>query len=443
MIDEYQFDNANAEGDKEAVIVPNPPTLVNKLSANETNNIKDKLNEVIDAVNSGGDSGTVTSVSGVADQITVANGTTTPVIGISSVFANSKANLSGGNSFTGVQNFANDIKLPVNSSVVLGNKFRWVYRSDLNGFSLTTEDVETGTIFIKDTDAKIGLHNTNPQSALDVLGSVRASANDGEDDTLTRNDDVVLRGGTVTGKPINGDLELSNEVSLKVRNANDNGYNSFIFSESFLGLSISDGIFVNNYNFSNAGLEVSSNNPDSKGILGDNLFNKQNDPNAFAQIGDIGTGWASYTSTAHTSGSPLVINSGVTATLPNNAGTVINNQLPIGVSSFYDSTTNKFTPQNDGDYYTVTIRFKALTTAPTAGYLDFGIDIGGALGVQFKETKIFAKGAGIEHNFSIVIPCYTGSTFIANGGLMKLTSGNGNMSVYDINFQFDRTHKAK
>lgn len=155
------------------------------------------------------------------------------------------------------------------------------------------------------------------------------------------------------------------------------------------------------------------------------------------------SGWASYTDTVYTSSSPFTINSGVTSTLPNNAGTVINTQLPSGVSSFYNSATSKFTPSNDGDYYTVTVRFKAQTTAPTAGYLDFGIDIGGALGVQFKETKIFAKGAGIEHNFSIVVPCYTGSTFIANGGLMKLTSGNGNMTVYDINFQFDRVHKAK
>lgn len=51
MIDYYEFDNANVGGDKEAVIVPNPPTLINKLSANETNNFKDKINEVIDAIN--------------------------------------------------------------------------------------------------------------------------------------------------------------------------------------------------------------------------------------------------------------------------------------------------------------------------------------------------------------------------------------------------------
>lgn len=47
----YTFDNANGLGNKEAVIVPNTPTLVNKLSANETNGIKDKINEIIPFVN--------------------------------------------------------------------------------------------------------------------------------------------------------------------------------------------------------------------------------------------------------------------------------------------------------------------------------------------------------------------------------------------------------
>lgn len=51
MIDYYDFDNANVDGDKEAVVIPNPPTLVNKLSAHETNGIRDKINELVDAVN--------------------------------------------------------------------------------------------------------------------------------------------------------------------------------------------------------------------------------------------------------------------------------------------------------------------------------------------------------------------------------------------------------
>ncbi len=54
MISLYEFDNANVDGDKEAVIVPNPPTLINKLSAHETNGIRDKINELVDFSNGGG-----------------------------------------------------------------------------------------------------------------------------------------------------------------------------------------------------------------------------------------------------------------------------------------------------------------------------------------------------------------------------------------------------
>ena len=54
MINYYDFDNANVDGDKEAVIVPNPPTLINKLSAHETNGIRDKINELVDVANAGG-----------------------------------------------------------------------------------------------------------------------------------------------------------------------------------------------------------------------------------------------------------------------------------------------------------------------------------------------------------------------------------------------------
>jgi hypothetical protein len=50
-ITHYEFDNANLSGDKEPVVPPNTPTQINKLSANETNNFRDKLNEVIDNVN--------------------------------------------------------------------------------------------------------------------------------------------------------------------------------------------------------------------------------------------------------------------------------------------------------------------------------------------------------------------------------------------------------
>jgi len=157
----------------------------------------------------------------------------------------------------------------------------------------------------------------------------------------------------------------------------------------------------------------------------------------------VKTGWASYKDTVYTLASPFTILDTTTEPIPNNAGTVLNSQLPNGITSFYNSATGKITPENDGDYYVTTIRLKAQTTAVMGGHLDFGIDIGGALGIIFKETVIFAKGANIEHNFAFVCPGYTAATFVANGGIPKLTAlGGGNVKVYDIEYQIDRTHEA-
>jgi len=299
--------------------------------------------------------------------------------------------------------------------------------------------------------------------------------------TKGQSDVFVPLSGTDSGSPISGDLELQNETSIfsgitDFQSSGDEfnvtGLRRNQFGrEIFVGINSGDNIFestqfvdVDNYstlknlgvNFFESGVNreykflndnflISSTNSSFKGFVGAQDYTPNLTPLAYPQkiYVDNKTGWAVYQDTAYTIGSPFTILTGVTSTLPNNAGTVINTQIPTGVTSYYDNATNKITPANNGDYYTTTIRFKATTTAPTAGYFDFGIDIGGALGVQFKETKIFAKGAGIEHNFSVVVPMYSGATFIANGGLVKITSGNGNMSVYDINYHVDLVHKAK
>jgi len=166
------------------------------------------------------------------------------------------------------------------------------------------------------------------------------------------------------------------------------------------------------------------------------------EPSELANVKDVmGLGWASYVDTAKTVGAPFTIAEGVTSTLPNNAGTVIDTYIPTGVTAFYDQATSKITPENVGDYYSFAIRFKAKNTN-IAGYFDFGIDIGGSLGIIFKETQLFLKGANTEQAFSITCNGYSLDTFIANGGLIKINAILGDLSIYDIQYQINRTYKA-
>lgn len=154
------------------------------------------------------------------------------------------------------------------------------------------------------------------------------------------------------------------------------------------------------------------------------------------------TGWAQYSDNVYTVGSPLVINSGTTTALTNNGATSITTQMPTGVTAFVNTANGKITPQNDGDFYLVDIRFKAKSSSVN-GVIDVGIDIGGAMGVIREHTVVLRKGIGVEQRVSLSFPVYSGATFVANGGQVKVTSVEGDTSIYDITFVVDRTHKAK
>jgi hypothetical protein len=152
-------------------------------------------------------------------------------------------------------------------------------------------------------------------------------------------------------------------------------------------------------------------------------------------------GWAVYRDDEHTSSSPLVISSGNTAELENNAAIVIDQYLPVGVTSFYNEALYKITPENVGDYYIITFRFIASVNS-NSGYFTFGIDIGGSLGVRFKELFVFPKGQNVAHDFSIDIPCYTLDTFVTNGGIPTIIADSGDLRIWDIELQVARISKG-
>lgn len=152
-------------------------------------------------------------------------------------------------------------------------------------------------------------------------------------------------------------------------------------------------------------------------------------------------GWASYRDTAYTSGAPFTITAGTSAYVPNNAGTVIDRYIQTDTASLYDSVNGIITPRNVGDYQIITVRFLATCTNPNTA-MDFGIDLGGAIGVAFRDSRVFPKGAGVEHAFSFACPCYSLDTFIANGGKVQLSPVGGDIDVYNIEYQIARVFSA-
>ena len=168
-------------------------------------------------------------------------------------------------------------------------------------------------------------------------------------------------------------------------------------------------------------------------------FTKVNDN--FTEVYNF-TGWQQITDTAYTSGSPLSIASGVTGKLLTGTVTKIDTQLPTGVTTFWNETTDKLIAVNNGDAFTLSLRFKAKMNVAN-GIADVGINIGGSLNVISQETLIFSKGSGTEQRFDIDLSYFTGTTFVSNGGDIEVTPINGDIEIYDIVLVIIRTHKGR
>lgn len=156
------------------------------------------------------------------------------------------------------------------------------------------------------------------------------------------------------------------------------------------------------------------------------------------------TGWAVYVDSLHTSASPQTIAEGATAVLSNNSNTVINSQIPTdAVSPLWNAATGKFVPIKENDYYTWIVRFKAKNTQSQGAYVNVGIDIGGAFGTIFPESHLFIRGANVEQDFNIEMSGYSGSTFMANGGIPKITSVAGTTTIYAKEYHIVRHHAGR
>lgn len=167
-------------------------------------------------------------------------------------------------------------------------------------------------------------------------------------------------------------------------------------------------------------------------------------PDEVQSIINSNTGWASYSDSAHTSVSPLVVTEGNTAVITNNAANIINSQIPTGVSSFYDNASNKITPERSGDAYMLRVDFSAFTSSQS-GLATLELDIGAPQNEILRRGFTFPKGTGLANSIELSTSSliYTLDTFLTNGGSIEIRSDTGTTSIYDVTFLISRVHKAR
>lgn len=151
------------------------------------------------------------------------------------------------------------------------------------------------------------------------------------------------------------------------------------------------------------------------------------------------TGWASYTDTTHTSGSPQALTASTRAQWSNDAGTTLNEYRP-GNTELWDS--NEIKPSNVGEAYTIRVDF-VIQPAQTNGVLTLDLDIGsdpfGASSIVIMtDTLPLSKGTAaqkISRSFTV----YCLATFLANGGAIGIECDK-NADIYDKVITIVRIH---
>ena len=152
-------------------------------------------------------------------------------------------------------------------------------------------------------------------------------------------------------------------------------------------------------------------------------------------------GWEQITDTQYISTNKLAIAKNARTLLPNNAGAIINSQLPLDVTTFWNNVTNKFEPDRVGDFYSLRLSFITSANKNNAqGTVE--LDIGGAQGVIWSQDIFYTKGANTDISVAKTIPAYTLATFVNNGGEFYITVSEA-AQVYDISLVVYRSYRGR
>lgn len=157
------------------------------------------------------------------------------------------------------------------------------------------------------------------------------------------------------------------------------------------------------------------------------------------------TGWAQYTDTQYTAGSPFSVTANTDTIVPNNAGNTLDSQKPSDITTFYDGTV--ITGRN-GDGLLLTIDFIVVPTNANTTFIEVWLDITGGTGTPlnlanlYRTSFSFPKGTGVSRAVNLTAAAYTLNTWQTNGAVVKVRA-NGACDIYEARYITHRTHKAK
>ena len=144
------------------------------------------------------------------------------------------------------------------------------------------------------------------------------------------------------------------------------------------------------------------------------------------------TGWGSYKDTIYTQANKFSIAQNTQVVVPNNGATKIENQLPTGVTTLYNTSNQKITPVNATSLYGVRVRFKVVNSGTTTDFISVSLEKA-TTDVPFTDDKVLRADVSPQ-SIDINTIVYSDDTALSNGFTVRLKSGASAIQIYDVEF---------
>ena len=146
-------------------------------------------------------------------------------------------------------------------------------------------------------------------------------------------------------------------------------------------------------------------------------------------------GWGSYKDGQYTDASPFSISANTTVIIPNNSGTTISNAMPVNVTTFYDSTTQKCLMTDVNGFYAVRVRFK-VAASNSADRIQIVFSKNTTENPYIEDRTLRGDNLIQDMNFSTYV--YGDTPLSSNGMTISLKTYARAVSIYNIEFTISK-----
>lgn len=144
------------------------------------------------------------------------------------------------------------------------------------------------------------------------------------------------------------------------------------------------------------------------------------------------TGWASYKDGAYTEASPFSVQPTTTTVIPNDATSTVSN-LPIGISTFYNNTSQKMILGDNVGLYSVRVRFKVKpVTLTTPEFLQISYSKE-TTDIPF-EVDVPLRGDNTIQSINVNTIIYGDSSLVSNGLSARVKTSTTGIQIYNVEF---------